>query len=238
MRIDDACLVISDVDASDAFYTSLGLERRMRNVRFADFSLGDGPRLAMWERWSIAETVGPSYPEGAGQPFSLTLDLEPEALAAQDARRVRVDPDGFVLRLRDSDDGIRRLAEIDLTVTDLDRSTAFLETLGFARMHSTADAVVFEAGQARLTIYRGAAHAQSPIAQASELDLAPSGGRLMLAIELETGEQVDAMDEALRARGLESSGPPAVYEWGSRSVYFVDADGYIWEIYAWVETPR
>jgi catechol 2,3-dioxygenase-like lactoylglutathione lyase family enzyme len=238
MRIDDACLVITDVDASDAFYATLGLERRMRNVRFADFSLGDGPRLAMWERWSIAETVGPSYPDGAGQPFSLTLELESAALAAGGVGRVRVDPDGFVLRLRDSADGIRRLAEIDLTVTDLDRSTVFLETLGFVRLQSTVDAVVFEAGEARLTIYRGAAHAQSPIAQASELDLVPSDGRLMLAIELETGEQVDAMDEALRARGLESSGPPAVYEWGSRSVYFLDSDGYIWEIYAWVETPR
>jgi uncharacterized glyoxalase superfamily protein PhnB len=60
----------------------------------------------------------------------------------------------------------------------------------------------------------------------------------MLAVELDTGEQVDALHESLTARGLAASGPPAVYEWGARSTYFVDPDGYIWEIYAWVETPR
>jgi catechol 2,3-dioxygenase-like lactoylglutathione lyase family enzyme len=238
MRIDDACLVISDVDASDAYYSALGLERRMRNVRFADFVLGTGPRLAMWTRPSIAETVGPSYPTEPGRPFSLTLDLEPGALDRAGEGRVRVDPDGFVLRLRDSADGIRRLSEIDLTVTDLARTTEFLLLLGFTVAESLDGARVFSAGEVALTLYDGARHVQSPLAQASELGLAPSTGHLMLAIELDTGEQVDEMYRTLLARGLEASGPPAVFEWGARSTYFLDADGYIWEIYAWVETPR
>ena len=238
MRIDDACLVISDVDASDAYYSALGLERRMRNVRFADFVLGTGPRLAMWTRPSIAETVGPSYPAGAGQPFSLTLDLESEALERAGERRVLVDPDGFVLRLRDSADGIRRLSEIDLTVTDLDATTEFLLLLGFEVTASVEGARVFSAGEVALTLYEGATNLQSPLAQASQLDLAPSTGHLMLAIELSTGEQVDELYRTLLDRGLEASGPPAVFEWGARSTYFLDADGYIWEIYAWVETPR
>lgn len=238
MRIDDACLVISDVDASDDFYSALGLERRMRNVRFADFVLGTGPRLAMWTKPSIAETVGAGYPSGAGRPFSLTLDLEAEAIAEAGDDRVVVDPDGFVLRLRDSADGIRRLSEIDLTVTDLDTTTDFLLLLGFTVAESVEGARVFAAGEVTLTLYDGATHVQSPLAQASELDLAPSTGRLMLAIELSTGEQVDELYRTLLARGLEASGPPAVFEWGARSTYFLDADGYIWEIYAWVETPR
>jgi catechol 2,3-dioxygenase-like lactoylglutathione lyase family enzyme len=238
MRIDDACLVITDVDASDAFYSGLGLERRMRNVRFADFVLGTGPRLAMWTRPSIGETVGPSYPAGPGRPFSIVLDLEAAGLEAAGGPRVLVDPDGFVLRLRDSADGIRRLSEIDLTVSDLDATTAFLLLLGFAVAESVEGARSFSAGQVALTLYDGAKHLQSPLAQASELDLGPSTGHLMLAIELETGEQVDELYRTLLARGLSASGPPAVYEWGARSTYFLDADGYIWEIYAWVETPR
>jgi catechol 2,3-dioxygenase-like lactoylglutathione lyase family enzyme len=238
MKIDDACLVISDVDASDAFYSALGLERRMRNVRFADFVLGTGPRLAMWTRPSIAATVGPSYPAGAGKPFSLTLDLDADGLEAAAGRRVLVDPDGFVLRLRDSADGIRRLGEIDLTVTDLEATTDFLLLLGFAIAESVEGARAFTAGDVALTLYDGAKHLQSPLAQASELDIAPSTGHLMLAIELETGEQVDELYRTLLGRGLSASGPPAVYEWGARSTYFLDADGYIWEIYAWVETPR
>lgn len=238
MKIDDACLVIDDVDASDAFYSGLGLERRMRNVRFADFVLGTGPRLAMWTRPSISETVGSSFPAGEGRPFSLTLDLDAAGLDAAGGRRVLVDPDGFVLRLRDSADGIRRLSEIDLTVSDLDASTDFLLLLGFAVADSVEGARAFSTGDVALTLYDGAEHPQSPLAQASELDIAPSTGRLMLAIELETGEQVDELYRTLLARGLSASGPPAVYEWGARSTYFLDADGYIWEIYAWVETPR
>jgi catechol 2,3-dioxygenase-like lactoylglutathione lyase family enzyme len=238
VRIDDACLVIDDVDASDAYYTALGLERRMRNVRFADFVLGTGPRLAMWTRPSIAETVGPSFPTQAGQAFSLTLDLDAEGLHQAGGGRVLVDPDGFVLRLRDSADGIRRLSEIDLTVTDLDATTEFLLLLGFTVTGSLEGARVFSAGEVSLTLYEGAQHLQSPLAQGAELDLAPSTGHLMLAIELETGEQVDELYRTLLARGLSASGPPAVFEWGARSTYFLDADGYIWEIYAWVETPR
>jgi catechol 2,3-dioxygenase-like lactoylglutathione lyase family enzyme len=238
MRIDDVCLVISDVDRSDAFYSGLGLERRMRNVRFADFVLGDGPRLAMWTRPSIAETVGPGYPSGPGRPFALTLDLDDVGLASAGGQRVVVDPDGFVLRLRDSADGIRRLGEIDLTVTDLEVTTDFLLVLGFTVAETVEGARLFSAGEVTLTLYDGARHLQSPLAQAFELDLPPSTGRLMLAIELSTGEQVDELYRTLLARGLEASGPPVVYEWGARSTYFLDADGYIWEIYAWVETPR
>ncbi|PPF79547.1 hypothetical protein C5B96_12590 [Subtercola sp. Z020] len=223
MRIDDICLVVSDVDRSDEFYsTTLGLERRMRNVRFVDFRLGDGARLAMWVEHSIAETVGPSYPVGPGMPFTVTLETSGAAT------EVFADPDGITIirnhRLVES----TRLAAATLVVSDLARSAAFLETLGFRAVRADARWIEFDGTSMSLTI----------TLDVPSTPAAPSTGRVMLAIELETGPEVDALWAELRGSGLADSGPPRVYEWGSRSVYFVDDDGYIWEIYAWVETPQ
>ncbi|MFB2584616.1 VOC family protein [Herbiconiux liukaitaii] len=250
MRLDDICLVNTDVTASDDFYREgVGLERRMRNVRFADFLIGDGPRLAMWMRPSIAETVGAAFPEAPGLPFRVTLELpSSEALerAATLPSAVRLspgpehpvrwvvsDPDGFATVLTTSATGRPRIAEIELTVSDTARSFDFLERLGFVprphdgRMH-------FDGGNVTLTLIDAAETSASPAEHAS---FTRNGGHLMLAIELATGEEVDALHADLTARGLVASGPPAVFEWGARSTYFIDPDGYIWEIYAWVDDP-
>ncbi|MCU1406705.1 MAG: hypothetical protein JWQ43_3008 [Glaciihabitans sp.] len=229
MRINDACLVISDVDVSDDFYShTLGLERRMRNVRFADFVFTEGPRLAVWTRDSIAETVGETYPAGPGWPFQLTINTVGTAVET-----VVVDPDGFVLGVRPALDGISRMSAIELSVSDLAATTGFLSALGFTASGRTDGGVDFVTDEVLLTIRTG------PPSQVGGAEPVPdSTGRLMLAIELETGEDVDRLYTELRARGLRDSGEPRVYEWGSRSAYFVDHDGYIWEIYAWVETPR
>ncbi|RFA07690.1 hypothetical protein B7R21_16125 [Subtercola boreus] len=229
MRIDDICLVVADIDRADAFYSGVvGLEPRMRNVRFADFRLGDGARLALWEQWSIAETVGAAYPAGAGMPFTVTLELPAEA-----GETFR-DPDGFTIIRRLPTTGENRLAAVSLTVTDLARTAAFLGALGFGVAGSGPDSMVFDAGALELTIVQSGA----PASAAAPALRSPAGGHVMLAIELETGPEVDALAAELVALGLVASGPPQVFEWGARSTYFVDHDGYIWEIYAWVETPR
>jgi catechol 2,3-dioxygenase-like lactoylglutathione lyase family enzyme len=237
MRIDDACLVINDVDVSDEFYShTLGLERRMRNVRFADYVFAEGPRLAVWMEYSIAETVGETYPVGPGLPFRITLDTvgaTPAGPHDEETSSVAVDPDGFVLQLRPSAPGPARMSAIELTVSDLDATAGFLSTLGFLATGDGDGSVEFATDGVLLTIRTG------PLPPNSDSSAPPrTSGRLMLAIELETGDDVDRMFAELQRRGLKDSGPPRVYEWGSRSAYFVDADGYIWEIYAWVETPR
>jgi catechol 2,3-dioxygenase-like lactoylglutathione lyase family enzyme len=235
MRLDDVCIVNSDVTASDDFYRdTLGLKRRMRNVRFADFVFDSGPRLAMWLRPSIAETVGPAYPSRPGLPFRVVLEI-PDARPGPLA-----DPDGFVLTLAPSVAGSSsRLAEVELAVSDPAVTGEFLETLGFSR--ASGDPLRYDGGDGTVIALVEAAS----LAAATSLDGSPrlaefsqNGGHVMLAVELDTGEQVDALYESLTARGLAASGPPAVYEWGARSTYFVDPDGYIWEIYAWVQTPR
>ncbi|WP_368499087.1 VOC family protein [Herbiconiux sp. A18JL235] len=251
MRLDDVCIVNSDVTASDDFYREgVGLERRMRNVRFADFLPGSGPRLAMWLRPSIAETVGPSYPTAQGLPFRVTLAL-PDAAAVEAAARripgaarlpgtgaVVTDPDGFVTVLTapaaSTGPGI---TSVELAVSDVGRTADFLERMGFVRRGVASDArVEFDGGDVTLTVL--AASTVTPEAVGEPDTFTRSGGHVMLAVELDSGERVDELHAELKARGLVDSGPPAVYEWGARSSYFVDPDGYIWEIYAWVETPR
>jgi catechol 2,3-dioxygenase-like lactoylglutathione lyase family enzyme len=233
MRINDACLVVSNVDDADSFYsTNLGLRRRMRNVRFADFLLGDGLRLALWKDSSIAQTVGSVYPVGPGLPFELTLAVEvpvPDTLAPNAiGSNPVVDPDGFILRLCPAASGETGIRRIELAVSDRARTTRFLECLGLDAM--TAPELVLNQSWF--------SEAAPELAAESDSTAQRSTGRLMLAIELATGADVDRVYSELLAKGLVASGPPAVYEWGSRSVYFVDHDGYIWEIYAWVETPR
>jgi catechol 2,3-dioxygenase-like lactoylglutathione lyase family enzyme len=254
MRLDDLCLVNTDVTASDDFYREqVGLQRRMRNERFVDFVLGDGPRLAMWTRPSITETVGAAYPTTPGAPFRITVDLGDRggaatatgAVVAGDAGpRYVVDPDGFVLAIRPPDAAASdsttssgpRIVAVELAVTDLAASSAFLSTLGFQTLVSgpalDSGSVAFDAGSVVLTLV------DSSLIDVDDRTWSRSGGHLMLAIELDTGEAVDAAHAELRARGLVDSGDPAVYEWGARSTYFVDPDAFIWEIYAWVEEPR
>jgi catechol 2,3-dioxygenase-like lactoylglutathione lyase family enzyme len=256
MRLDDICLVNTDVTASDDFYRdALGLERRMRNVRFADFVIGSGPRLAMWMRPSIAETVGPSYPEQPGLPFRVTIELADaaalDAAAARVPSAVRLspspgtgssayavtDPDGFTSVLTSSPVGRPRISEIELGVSDMVRTYDFLERLGFQPLVSDGR-LHFDGGNVTLTIVDAASLAEPGIRTTEFASWSRNGGHVMLAVELDSGEAVDRLHADLVARGLADSGPPALYEWGARSAYFVDPDGYIWEIYAWVEDPR
>ncbi|MGA1835781.1 VOC family protein [Herbiconiux sp. 11R-BC] len=237
MKLDDICLVNTNVAVSDDFYRELlGFERRMRNVRFADFVFTTGPRLAMWMRPSIAETVGAGYPAAAGLPFRLTIQV-PAQMVADVAGRVPgarrdaaggvsvVDPDGFALELVAGETAHSRVSRVEIVVGDPDRTAAFLERLGFARTGST-----FDAGGTELVLVA---------VDALPLDgFGHAGGHLMLAVELDSGDEVDRLHAELVGRGLVASGPPADFEWGARSSYFVDPDGYIWEIYAWVAEPR
>lgn len=250
MRVDDACIVNTDVTRSDDFYREVvGLERRMRNVRFADFVLGESPRLAMWMRPSIAETVGESFPAAPGMPFRIVVELESPAAVeavferagtsptATDHGDTIADPDGFLLTLRASADGERRMSQIDLTVANIDATATFYDRLGFLLVERDATSASFDGGNVLVRIWQADASADATRPSALS-PTAWAGGQLMLAIELDSGEAVDQMYTELRSRGLVDSGPPAVYEWGARSAYFIDGDGYIWEIYAWVETPK
>jgi catechol 2,3-dioxygenase-like lactoylglutathione lyase family enzyme len=57
-QISDVCIVPEDIDASIVFYRDkLGFTLQHRMPGFADFA-APGVRLALWERWHLAETTG------------------------------------------------------------------------------------------------------------------------------------------------------------------------------------
>ena len=66
LKISDYCLIVEDVDRAAAFYgETLGLPMRFRNENFADFDLGEGARLALWEYAHVSGAVGV---EAVGKP--------------------------------------------------------------------------------------------------------------------------------------------------------------------------
>ena len=59
IRLSDYELIVPNVDEAVVFYKDiLGLPMRFRNETFADFDLGFGSRLALWEYPHAVETCG------------------------------------------------------------------------------------------------------------------------------------------------------------------------------------
>lgn len=77
------------------------------------------------------------------------------------------------------------------------------------------------------------------VAQALELAETPRQGlTAMVAVRVETAEEVDALHDALVAKGVTIVQAPTTHAWNARTTYFSDPDGNLWEIYAWVDAPR
>lgn len=64
------------------------------------------------------------------------------------------------------------------------------------------------------------------------------GPHAMLAVRLESPEQVDALYAELSSKGVPFVAPPADYPWNARGAYFTDPDGNLWELYCWLGAPR
>ena len=75
--------------------------------------------------------------------------------------------------------------------------------------------------------------------QALELAEAPRQGlSAMVAVRVETAGTVDALHDALAARGVRIVQASTTHSWNARTTYFSDPEGNLWEIYAWVDAPR
>ncbi len=59
LRLSDIELIVPNIDEAAAFYKEvLGLPMRFRNETFADFDLGYGSRLALWEYSHAVQSCG------------------------------------------------------------------------------------------------------------------------------------------------------------------------------------
>lgn len=54
------------------------------------------------------------------------------------------------------------------------------------------------------------------------------------ACRFERPEEIDAAYEELKGRGLKFLTKPRNYEWNARAVYFLDPEGFMWELFCWI----
>lgn len=123
----------------------------------------------------------------------------------------------------------QRLSLITLGVSDLARSIAFYERLGWERSAKENEGVAFfQAGSMIFGLYP-----RDTLAADARVPEAGSGFRsFSLAYNGRSKDEVDAvLAEAIAAGGTPVKAAEDVF-WGGYSGYFADPDGFLWEV-AW-----
>jgi uncharacterized protein len=129
-----------------------------------------------------------------------------------------------------------KISDFCLIVPDVDRAAAFYEEIfDLHPRHREENFADFDLGSgARLAIW-GHPSASETVGEEA---VGNQGNRFMGAIRYQTGEEVDGAYNSLKNKGVNFIKEPFDWSWGARAAYFADPDGYVWEIYAWTDTPR
>lgn len=122
-----------------------------------------------------------------------------------------------------------RLSLVTLGVTNLARSRAFYERLGWRASSASSDAIVFfQAGGMALALYP-----RADLAKDARLAAEGSGfGGITLAYNTRTRDEVDRLLAEAAAAGAAILKPAEEASWGGYSGYFADPDSFPWEV-AW-----
>ena len=120
----------------------------------------------------------------------------------------------------------QRLSLITLGVSDLARSRAFYEALGWRTKAGPDDDVVFF--QANCMVV--ALWSRASLAEDSGVDDNGGWGGITLAYNTRSPEEVDAVIEEARAAGGVIPREPGETFWGGYSAMFCDPDGHPWEV--------
>jgi len=120
----------------------------------------------------------------------------------------------------------KRISAITLFVDDLAATKAFYqEVFGLAIHYEDDDSAVFNFGNTLINLLKTtAAHDLIEPAAVAPLE---AGSRVQLTIDV---DDVDAMCDELRRRGVELLNGPMDRPWGVRTASFHDPGGHIWEI--------
>jgi predicted lactoylglutathione lyase len=121
------------------------------------------------------------------------------------------------------------LSLVTLGVSDLNRSIAFYEALGFKRKAQGSEGVgFFQAGACTIAVWPSPELAKG--ANIVFMDLSPGFRGVSLAWNCRSKAEVDAaMDRAFRAGGTLQKPAGEVF-WGGYTGYFYDPDGHLWEV--------
>lgn len=121
------------------------------------------------------------------------------------------------------------LSLVTLGVSDLNRSIAFYEALGFKRKAQGAEGVgFFQAGACAIAVWPSQELAKD--ANIAFKDLSPGFRGVSLAWNCRSKADVDAaIDRAYRAGATVQKSAADVF-WGGYTGYFFDPDGHLWEV--------
>lgn len=120
------------------------------------------------------------------------------------------------------------LTLVTLGVSDLQRSIAFYERLGFRRKASNAGGVgFFQAGAMSFAVW--SANELAKDANAATVEI-PGFRGVALAWNCRSESDVDAAIESARAAGATVPKAARKTFWGGYAGYFADPDGHLWEV--------
>ena len=117
---------------------------------------------------------------------------------------------------------------ITLGVANVARATAFYEKLGFVRSKSASQESVsfFWAGGVVLALWSREAQREDAAAG----DLWNGNGGIVVAQNVASEAEVDAVMETAEAAGARILKQAAKTFWGGYNAYFADPDGHVWEV--------
>jgi uncharacterized protein len=120
----------------------------------------------------------------------------------------------------------QRVSLITLGVADLERARAFYEALGWTSNTKPEEGVVFfQTGGAVMALW-----GRTDLAEDSVIEDGGGFGGIVLAHNVGSPAEVDAVIEEARAAGATIAREPAETFWGGYSGVFHDLDGHAWEI--------
>jgi len=116
---------------------------------------------------------------------------------------------------------VRGIDNIGICASDLARSVAFYETLGFSEAYRNDRGVMLAAGTVQLFLFAAEPSDAMPVGRELGLFGNPPGiDHISLAVS-----DVDALYTTLRGVGVVFGGSPADQSWGARMVGLKDPDG-------------
>ncbi|MDQ2981736.1 MAG: VOC family protein [Actinomycetota bacterium] len=120
----------------------------------------------------------------------------------------------------------QRLSLVTLGVSDVARSRAFYEALGWTTGAEPGDDVVFfQSGGMIVALW-----SREQLAEDSGVTDGGGWGGVTLAHNVGSPEEVDAVVAEAKAAGATIGRPPGATFWGGYSGVFLDPDGHPWEV--------
>ena len=259
LKLKDFELLVPKLEKPLAFYQdTLALPLRFRNETFADFDLGVGSRLALWEVGHAVETCGENAVGMAGNrmmgSFRLkSKDAVDQAFSEFKTKDVNViqtprvwpwgkyafyftDPNEYLWEVF-SDGQVQSdhlvITEVSFFVEEFERSLAFYQDkVGLTVKKHDQWTTEFRSGEATFCL-KGADAFNKELGNV----ISKNGHGCIGAFQFDTGEEVTEYYRQLCENDVEFVTDLIDWPWGARAAYFKDLDGFLWEIYAWVGKP-